>query len=316
MMVQDEKSYIGIDISKAFLDVHILPYNKIMQFKNNPKGIQKLIAKLTTFSQPSVVMEATGGYEKPVAQALKKADFSTSVVNPRQIRDFAKALGKLAKTDKIDAQVIALHAMKMQPKPNVSCDEDQQKLAENVARRRQLIDMITMEKNRLDKVSGSIKKSIKRVLKALERELQKSNDAQEKALQDNPQFVQKNELLQSIKGVGSIVAAGIIADLPELGKVSSREITALAGLAPYNRDSGTLRGKRTIWGGRAPVRCALYMAALVAIRHNVQLKAFYERLCNAGKQKKVAIVACMRKLLIVMNSMIKNNQPWRFAAAN
>jgi transposase len=313
MTIQDGKCYTGIDVSKAILDVYILPFKKYMQFKNDTKGIQKLTEKLKSFPQALIVMEATGGYEKPVSQSLQKAGLGVSVVNPRPIRDFAKALGKLAKTDRIDAEVIALFAEKMQPQASVVYNENQQKLAALNARRRQIIDMITMEKNRLDKASGELKKSIQRIIKALEKELQAINDALEESIQNDADYAQKNELLKSIKGVGSVVAAGIIADLPEIGSVSAKQITALAGLAPYNRDSGTLRGKRTIWGGRASVRTTLYMATLVATRHNPQIKSFYERLCNAGKQKKVAITACMHKLLIIMNAMIKHGELWRVA---
>jgi transposase len=311
MIAQDKKCYIGIDVSKEILDVFILPFKKHLQFKNNSKGILKLIEKLKSFPPSSIVMEATGGYEKQVAQTLTKAEQAVSVINPRQIRNFAKALGKLAKTDKIDAQIIALFSEKMQPKANVSCNENQQQLTENATRRRQLIDMITMEKNRLDKSSNQLKKSIRRILKVLEKELETITETLTEVIQSNAQYAEKSQLLKSIKGVGTIVAAGIISDLPELGNVTARQITALAGLAPYNCDSGTLRGKRAIWGGRASVRCTLYMAALVAIRYNKQIKDFYERLRRVGKQKKVAIVACMRKLLIIMNAMMKHNQPWR-----
>jgi transposase len=255
-------------------------------------------------------MEATGGYEKQVAQSLTKAELAVCVANPRQVRDFAKAMGKLAKTDKIDAQIIALFAEKIQPHANVSCDENQQTLAENNARRRQLVDMITMEKNRLDKVSKALKKSIKRIINALEKELDTINKTLKNVIQNDEQYAKRNELLQSIKGVGPIVAASIISDLPELGRVSAKQISALAGLAPYNRDSGTLRGKRTIWGGRASIRAMLYMATLVAIKHNTQIKVFYERLCQVGKKKKVAIIACMHKLLIIMNAMVKSKQSW------
>ena len=313
MTIQDGKCYIGIDVSKAILDVYILPFKKYMEFKNDAKGIKKLTEKLESFPQASIVMEATGGYEKSIAQLLKKVGLSVSVMNPRLIRDFAKALGKLAKTDRIDAEIIALFAEKMQPKANVTYNENQQKLTEFNARRRQIIEMITMEKNRLDKASNELKKSIQRIIKALEKELQAVNEALEKSIQNDADYAQKNALLKSIKGVGSIVAAGIIANLPELGNVNPKQISALAGLAPYNRDSGTLRGKRTIWGGRASVRTTLWMATLVATRHNPQIKSFYDRLCNAGKQKKVAITACMHKLLIIMNAMIKHNEPWRTA---
>ena len=310
MIAQDEKCHIGIDVSKAILDVYVLPDQKYMQFKNEPGAIKQLVKKLKLFSHASIVMEATGGYEKSVVQLLQKANFRVSVINPRHIRNFAKALGKLAKTDRIDAKIIALYAAKVQPETSVIFNENQQELAELNARRRQLIEMITMEKNRLTRARPEMKKSILRVIKTLEEELKAINEALEKSIQQDADCAQKNILLKSIKGVGPVVAAGIIADLPELGKLSAKEISALAGLAPYNRDSGTLRGKRTIWGGRASVRSMLYMAALVATRHNVQIKSFYERLCNAGKQKKVAIIACMHKLLIVMNAMIKNQEPW------
>jgi transposase len=315
MTILNQKCYVGMDVSKTILDVYILPDKKYMQFKNDTKGIQKLIGKLKFFSHAFVVMEATGGYEKLAAQSLQKADLSVSVVNPRLLRDFAKALGKLAKTDRIDAEVIALFGEKMQPQANGIYNENQQKLADLHARRRQIIEMITMEKNRLDKASGDLKKSIQRIIKALEKELTAINDALEKSIQKDDGYAQKNRLLKSIKGVGPVVAAGIIAELPEIGTLRAKQISALAGLAPYNRDSGTLRGKRTIWGGRASVRATLYMATLVATRYNPQIKNFYERLCNAGKKKKVALTACMHKLLIIMNAMIKKGELWRETTA-
>lgn len=310
MTMQNEKCYMGIDVSKARLDVFFMPTKTYIQYENNKKGIKKLIKKIKSSSNVLVVMESTGGYEKLVAQAVSKEKISVAIVNPRQIRDFAKALGKLAKTDRIDAEVIALFAEKMQPKENVFCDKHQEKLAENSTRRRQLIDMITMEKNRLDKVSKEMRKSIQRIIKQLQKELEKINESLEKFIQMDSECARKDKLLQTIKGVGSVVAAGIVADLPELGKLTAKQISALAGLAPLNRDSGTLKGRRTIWGGRACVRRILYMATLVAIKHNKKIKIFYERLCSAGKLKKTAVIACMHKLLIIMNAMIKNNQSW------
>jgi len=312
MIVQDQKSYIGIDVSKNILDVYILPTSKYMQFKNDVKGIKKLMTKVKLLSPAAVVMEATGGYERKVASSLTQDKIPVSIVNPRQIRAFAKALGKLAKTDQIDAKTIALFAQNIKPNSYGSPSEEQQNLSQNTARRRQLIDMITMEKNRLHQVaSHDLKKSIKRILKALEKELDHINEKIEKEIQHNSQLIRKKDLLESIKGVGSVISATIIADLPELGSVSAKQISALVGVAPYNCDSGTLQGKRAIWGGRMPVRNALYMATLVAMRFNARIKAFYQKLCNAGKLKKVAMVACMRKLLIIMNTMIKNNEPWR-----
>jgi transposase len=314
MNVQNEKCYIGIDVSKAMLDVFILPKKKYIQVENNVKGIKKLIKELSSLSDSLVVMESTGGYEKGVAEALAKEDISVAIINPRQIRDFAKALGKLAKTDHIDAEVLALFAEKIQPNKNVIFDKNQQKLAEYNARRRQLVDMITMEKNRLDKVSKEMKKSIQLIIKLLEKELERINKLLEKSIQYDDEYARRDQLLQSIKGVGSVVSASVIADLPELGSLTAKQISALVGLAPLNRDSGRMRGKRTIWGGRGSVRRILYMATLVAMRFNTKIKVFYERLCMAGKLKKVAITACMHKLLIIMNAMIKNNQPWRVEA--
>jgi transposase len=311
MLFQDEKIHIGIDVSKSTLDLYILPCKKLMQFKNTSGDIKKLTKKLSTFGQPFIVMEATGGYEKPLAQSLGEAGFHVSVVNPRSIRDFAKALGKLAKTDQIDAEVIASFAEKIQPAKTMTPSRNQRNLAAFNTRRHQLIEMIGMEKNRLDKTIPELEKSVRRVIRMLENELAEINSILEKLIQKDESFSHKSKLLNSIKGVGPVVSTGVIANLPELGTLNARQIAALAGLAPYNRDSGTLRGKRTIWGGRASVRKTLYMATLVATRHNFQIRSFYVQLCNRGKSKKLAIVACMRKLLIVMNAMIKNNQPWR-----
>lgn len=315
MTLSSENCHIGIDVSKAILDVYILPYEKYMQFKNDPTGIKKLEKKLKSFHQALVVMESTGGYEKPLAQTLQKSGITISIVNPRHIRNFAKALGKLAKTDIIDAQTIALFAQKVQPPSSPFFNQSQQELAELNVRRRQLIDMKIMENNRLDKVSNKMKESIQFIISTIERELQKIDAKLELLIQADATYIQKNILLKSIKGVGSVVAAAIIADLPELGTLNAKQITALAGLAPYNRDSGKSRGKRSIWGGRASVRSTLYMAALVASRYNPQIKCFYERLCCAGKLKKVALTACMHKLLIIMNAMIKHQQPWQITTA-
>lgn len=311
MTCEINKNYIGIDVSKGTLDLYVLPCKKYMQFQNNEKGLRKLAVKIKSFSPVLIQMEATGGYEKMAAEYLSDKGYSVAVTNPRQIRDFAKAMGKLAKTDQIDAEIISLFAERMQPKANVVCNKNQQQLSELNTRRRQLVDMITMEKNRLDKVSPKLKTSIQTIIKALEKELKKINEVLQVAIQDDAEYACKNTLLQSIKGVGSVVSCSILADLPELGEASAKQISALVGLAPYNRDSGMMRGKRTIWGGRASVRSALFMATLVAVRHNAQIKSFYQRLCGAGKQKKVALVACMHKLLIIMNAMIKSNQPYR-----
>lgn len=311
MTKNEEKFYIGVDVSKNELDVYILPLNTHATYKNSSQGIQSIRKRLANYAGAKVVLEATGGYEKRLANKLAEAGIEICIVNPRQIRDFAKALGKLAKTDRIDAQVIALFAQKVQPEARKMTSKSQAQLAELNARRKQLIDMITMEKNRLDKASGSIKKSIKKVVKALEKELAEVERQQSQLIQEDESYSKTFDTLVTVPGIGSKVATALIAHLPELGSLSSRQITALAGLAPFNRDSGTLRGLRTIWGGRAPVRCAMYMATLTAARFNPKIKVFYDRLCKAGKPKKVALTACMRKLLICINAMIKNNQPWQ-----
>jgi transposase len=313
MTSQNEKYYIGIDVSKRYLDVCFLPKNNFARFKNDTAGIGRLCKTIQSLPNSLVVMESTGGYEKPAANALAKENIFVAIVNPRQVRDFAKAIGKLAKTDRIDAEVIALFAEKIQPKTRIVLDDNQQKIIEHSARRHQLIDIITMEKNRLDKASKEIKKSIQSIINRLEKELEKINDALKLIIQNDEKYKRRNTLLQTIKGVGSVVSTGLIANLPELGSLNAKQISALAGLAPLNRDSGNMRGKRSIWGGRAPVRRILFMAALVAAKHNDKIKAFYKRLCAAGKAKKVALTACMHKLLIIMNAMIKADQPWSSA---
>lgn len=316
MNLQVKKCYIGVDISKTSLDLHILPSGKYMQFKNDPKDIAKLAKKLAAFSNASIVMEATGGYEKPLARALQQAGFNIAIVNPRLIRDFANALNKKAKTDSIDAYVIALFAEKMQPKPNLAIDPNQEKIAALHIRRTQLRGMVTMEHNRLDTAPKEAIKSINRLLKALQKEM----DALEKSIQSlikaDPEYTRKNALLTSVKGVGDITAAGLLATLPELGTLGHKQISSLVGLAPFNHDSGKMRGKRTIRGGRACARTTLYMATVVAVRFNPQLKDFYTRLVSAGKLKKVALTACMHKMLIILNAILKNNQPWCPATAS
>jgi len=303
--------YIGIDVSKPFLDVFVLPTNQYHRFENTESGIKKLIKKFKGRPECFFLMEATGGYERACKTALAQASLAVAVTNPRQIRDFAKATGHLAKTDKIDAELIARFGQKITPEPNVTLDDAQEELADFHARRKQLVDMISAEKNRLDKASPVIKKHIVRNIKSLERELAKIDKILTTKVAQDETFKQKSALLQTTKGVGEKVATGLLAHLPELGRLSKKEIAALAGLAPFNRDSGMSRGKRMIRGGRAPVRNVLYMAALVASKYNPSIKRFYERLCAAGKAKKLALVACMRKLLTVLNAMVKNNQAWQ-----
>lgn len=303
--------HIGIDVSKAVLDVYLLPKEKHMQFENNPAGIHKLVKSLQNKTNVLVALESTGGYEKAVALALYRAGIHVARANPRHIRDFSRSMGQLAKTDQIDAKIIAVYAERIRPEPNIVDDPLQDELADFCGRRRQVVDMITAEKNRLDKITGRIKKHIEKHLKVLLKMLDELNEQIATFIKNNETFAQKTEILKTISGIGAVTASSLLAELPELGSLGHKQISALAGLAPLNRDSGTMRGKRTIWGGRASVRQALYMATLVATRRNKIIKAFYERLCNAGKSKMVALVASMHKLLIIMNAMIRNNEPWR-----
>jgi transposase len=306
-----QKHYVGVDVSKTLLDVYILPTKAYFQFDNTVPGIKKLLKKVQTLDLPMVAMESTGGYEKTAAHMLLKAGVSVAVANPRQVRDYAKSSGKLAKTDRLDAQIIASFAEKMEPRSAQLPSESQQEMADYTTRRQQLSDMITAEKNRLDKVSPAVKKSINKIIKILGQELAEMDKKISASIQADKGLNQKRELLMTIKGVGNTTSANMLAFLPELGQLNQKAIAALAGVAPLNRDSGSMRGKRCIWGGRGQVRSALYMATLVATRHNHQIKAFYDRLLQAGKKPMVALIACMRKLLIIMNAMVKNNQPWR-----
>lgn len=305
-----EKSHVGIDVSKGMLDVYVLPTKRYARYENTSKGIKGLLEMLVRLPTAEVILEATGGYEKLVRQQLQKAGLYVAVVNPRQVRDFAKAIGQLAKTDRLDAKVLALFMERVGGREYMQRSEENEKLAELTGRRRQLNDMLSMEKHRLSR-AGNTKKSIVRLIKVLEAELKKLDDALKERIEKSEEYQEKSTCLRSIKGVGVVVASTLLAELPELGQVGPKQISALVGVCPYVRESGMLRGLRTIWGGRASVRASLYMAALVAIRHNKKIKEYYERLCATGKKKKVALVACMHKLLIIMNAMLKNRQMWQ-----
>lgn len=304
------KKYVGIDVSKQRLDVCVRPSDKIFAVENESIGFKLLLKTLKADEDELlVIVESTGGYESAVVLALQAAGFAVSVVNPRQVRHFAKALGYLAKTDKIDARILAHFGEAVQPKVSIMLSKTERELAEKVDRRRQLLDMITMEKNRLGSASSE-EKQIKKTIKFLEKQLEDLEKRMREVVSKNAAWSAKQEQLCSVKGVGEVTAISLIADLPELGHVSHKEIAALVGVAPLNRDSGTLQGQRHIWGGRCALRKQLYMATLVGVRFNPVLKDFYQKLCLAGKKKKVALVACMRKLLTILNAMIKNGTKW------
>ena len=309
-----EQTFIGIDVSKDRLDVHVLPSNEAFAVVRDGEGLAALVERLGSLDPYLVVLEATGGFELTVAAAVVAAAIPLAVVNPRQIRDFARATGQLAKTDALDARAIARFAEKVRPEPRPVPDEQARALGELVARRRQLIEMMTAERNRRRQLtSRRLIKSIDRLLALLQKELSELDRDIGEGIRGTPAWRERDELLQSVPGIGNIVARTLIADLPELGRLDRKQIAALVGVAPLNRDSGKMRGKRTTWGGRAKVRCALYMAALVASRRNPLLAAFYQRLLRAGKAKKLALTAVMRKLLTILNAMVRDNTRWQNA---
>lgn len=302
--------YVGIDLSKDHLDLFLTPTGESWGNSNNGEGIEETVTKLKEREVGLVVLEASGGLETPVAGALAAAGLPVVVVNPRQVRDFAKAMGKLAKTDALDAEMLAHFAAAVRPDPRPLPDEETKELMALMARRRQVVEMTVAEKNRRRTAMSVVKHRIERHLKLLEEELEELDQELRHKLDDNKVWREQQDLLRTVPGVGHNLAFTLMADLPELGRLSRREIAALAGVAPFNRDSGTFRGRRCVWGGRAPVRAALYMSTLVATRFNPVIKSFYQRLCELGKPKKVALVACMRKLLTILNSMLKHRTQW------
>jgi len=306
-------TYIGIDISKERLDVAALPSGLKWQFSNDEAGLNKLLVKLKKQFPTLIVMEPTGGFEAPLASILTAEGLPVAIVNARQIRDYARAVGKLAKTDSLDAMVIAEFAQKVEPEVRQLRDEENQEIKDMVSRRRQLMEMLTAEKNRLATARKVIKPNIMAHIKWLTQELEDLDRKLRQQIEDSPIWREKDDLLRSIPGVGKVTSTTLLAELPELGTLNRREIASLAGVAPFNQDSGTMRGKRRIWGGRTSVRAALYMAALVGTRYNPVIKAFYTRLLEKGKPKKVALVACMRKLLTILNSIIRYRKAWDYA---
>jgi transposase len=309
-----EQVFIGIDVAKDRLDVHVRPSGEAFAVARDGEGVAALAERLRTMAPTLVVSEATGGFEQVVAGGLAAAGLPVVVVNPRQIRDFARALGRLAKTDRIDAETIALFAERVRPELRPLPDDQARLLGELVARRRQVIEMIVAEGNRARRLeSRRLKKRIERHRAVLQDELTEIEAELDETIRGTPIWRAKDDLLKSAPGVGDASARTLIADLPELGTLNRKKIAALVGVAPFNRDSGTLRGKRTVWGGRAAVRATLYMATLAACRCNPVIAAFYRRLLAAGKPKKLALTACMRKLLTILNAMIRDQRPWQNA---
>lgn len=307
-----ERRFVGIDVAKDTLDVHVRPSDETFQRANDEAGIRELVTRLQGVAPTLIVLEATGGYEMAVVAALASAGLPVAVVNPRQIRDFARATGQLAKTDRLDAAVNARFAEAVQPAARPLPSAEAQALGELLARRRQLVDMLGAERNRHGQVRdrrlrrriGVHVEWLRKAIAEVERDL---NDT----IRSSPVGREKDELLTSVPGIGDVTAHTLIADVPELGRLTRRRIAALIGVAPLSRDSGTLRGRRMIAGGRPAVRRVLYMAALVAVRYNPVIAAFYARLTAAGRPKKVALVAAMRKLLTILNAILRDERPWQ-----
>lgn len=308
--------YVGIDVSKKTLDVDGYPQSCKNSFPNDEQGHRALIEALRLLEPQCIVMEATGGLELPVASELMRAGMSPAIINPRQARDFAKALGYLAKTDQVDAIMLARFGEAIKPVPRPLKSEELLQLEDILTRRRQLVEMVTAEKNRKAKAAPKIGKQIDEHIEWLKRQIKIADYDMGDAIKESPVWLAKSDLLGSIPGVGKVTVNTLLAELPELGNLNRRQIAALVGICPFNHDSGAHRGKRRIWGGRTTVRATLYMAALVATRFNPVIKAFYQKLLGAGKLKKVAIVACMRKLLTTMNTMVQTQTAWRETATN
>jgi len=298
--------FVGIDISKKTLDWCVGPALEHGQVPNTTAGRKKLVKTLTKLAPTLVVFEATGGYERGLADALEETEFPWTMVNPRMVRDFARADGRLAKTDKLDAEILARYAKQMQPPVRPRPDAAVRDLNAWVTRRRQLIDSIHAETCRLGTATPIVQPSIRKVLRLVEKELRKVEAQIEKLIRSNPALNERVKLMQTQKGVGVVIASTLAAQMPELGQLNRKEIAALAGLAPFNRDSGQWRGKRMIGGGRAGVRAALWMGALVGSRYNPEIRSFYQRLLANGKPKKVALTACMRKLLTILNAVVRD----------
>ena len=309
--MEQEGIYVGIDVAKAQVDVAVRPTGQRWVVSFDETGVGELVSQMEDLSPALVLLEASGGLELPLVAALAAAALPVVVVNPRQVRDFARATGTLAKTDALDAAVLAHFAEAVRPPVRPLRDAETQALNALAARRHQVMIMLVSEKNRLSSATIAVRPRIEAHIAWLERELDDLDEGLRQTLRQSPVWREKEDLLRTVPGVGEQLSLTLLAYLPELGTLDRRKIAALVGVAPFNRDSGTLRGKRTVWGGRARIRAVLYMGALVASRHNSVIRDFYQRLLAAGKPKKLALIACMRKLLVILNSMLKHGSPWR-----
>jgi transposase len=310
--MQEIEQWIGIDVCKRWLDVHLRPENKSFRVSNDVDGIQEILPHLNPVVDVGrIILESTGGHERQAALALSKLGYPVVVINARQSRNFAKAANQLAKTDRVDAAILAWFGEAMKPPIRSFASDAQAEIQGLVTRRRQLVEMLTAEQNRLSGLRGTAGQDVEAHLDWLRERIKQIDEQLKTQIQECQSWSAKQTRLKSVPGVGNVVAATLLALLPELGELSTQKISTLVGVAPLNRDSGQMQGKRTIYGGRAAVRQMLYMATLVAVRHNPVIKAFYDRLLQRGKVKKVALVACMHKLLTILNAMLKNGTDWQ-----
>lgn len=304
-------TFIGIDVAKTRLDIAVAPTDEHWSLVYDAPSLASLVARLDAMSPTLIVLEATGGWERLVVDALHDAGLPVAVVNPRQVRDFARAIGRLAKTDRLDAATLAQFAQAVRPSAQTAPDPATRALAALLARRRQVVAMLTAERGRLLLAPTAVQRHLDAHIVWLEAEVRALDAALRGAVEASPQWAEHLRLLQSVPGVGPVLAVTLVAQLPQLGTISAKPLAALVGVAPLNRDSGQRRGKRAVWGGRGAVRAVLYMATLAAIRHNPVIRAQYERLRAAGKARKVAVVACMHKLLTILNAILRTRTPWR-----
>jgi transposase len=311
-----DRCYVGIDIAKAQLDVAVRPSGQHWVSAHDEAGMAEVTTRLQALQPQLIVVEATGGREVTLVATLAAVGLAAAVVNPRQVRDFARAIGQLAKTDALDAAVLARFAEVVGPTPRPLPDAATQEFAALLARRRQLVGMLTAERQRLDTALPAVARHIQRHIDWLQQERDDLERLLRERVQASPIWREREDLLRSVPGIGPTTALTLLAELPELGRLDRKAIAALVGVAPLNCESGTWRGRRIVWGGRARVRTALYMAALVATRHNPVIRAFYARLCAAGKPKKLALTACMHKLLLILNAIVRHGTPWSVPAVS
>jgi len=315
-LMTEEEVCVGVDIAKDVLDIAVSNLSEVRQFNNDSKGITGAVRYIAGFKPTRIILESTGTYGMPLAASFQSKCLPVIIVNPRQVRDFARATGVLAKTDRIDARILALFGLQIKPEMRPLPNKQAREMKSLLTRRRQLIEMLTSEHNRLLQADEGVRPGIEIHINWLEEAISTINDTLDSQIRSSPAWLEKDHLLKSVPGIGNVVATTLLIELPELGQLNRRKIAALVGVAPLNRDSGTMRGKRMVWGGRAKIRAALYMAALVATKYNPIIATFYRRLLDVGKVKKVALVACMRKLLIIINAMIRTMTLWNPELSN